>query len=455
MLPFLTNHPILKLISVTFLLFILAFPTYAIEIKEVYSPSGIKAWLVQDKSVPVLSLNFSFRTGGTAYDPVGKEGLARMVSAMLDEGAGHLNSREFQLRLKDITARLQFVASLDKFRGALTTLKSNKDKAFRLLGLALNKPRFDPKPLERVRGQMISKIRRNAQNPDEIASSVWYKTVFPNHSYGRKSDGTIGSVEKMTYQDIRAFMRRHIVRENLIVAVAGDISPAELSASLDLVFGNLPLTGKSQKLLETIPKAKGKIIVIDHKIPQSTVLFGHSGIKRDHPDWYIAYVMNHILGGGGFSSRLMSEVREKRGLAYSVYSFLNPFDHASLYMGKVATANQRVNKSIEVIRAEWAKFAENGATKVEVSAAKTYLNGSFPLRLTSTRGISRLLLAIQVNNLGKNYFYRRKQLINAVSSIDIKRVAKSLLRPKNLTIVIVGKPKGIEFVNQRKKANLE
>jgi len=446
MLSFLTNYRILKLISVKFLLYIFAFPAYAIEIKEVHSPSGIKAWLVQDKSVPVLSLNFAFSTGGTAYDPVGKEGLARMVSAMLDEGAGHLNSRKFQLRLKDIAARVQFVASLDKFRGSLTTLKNNKDKAFGLLGLALNEPRFDPKPLERVRGQIISKIRRNAQDPGEIASSVWYKTVFPNHSYGRKSDGTIGSVEKITYQDIRAFMRRHIVRGTLMVAVAGDISPTELSASLDLVFGNLPMTGKSQKLLETNPKAKGKVIVIDHKIPQSTVLFGHKGIKRDHPDWYIANVMNHILGGGGFSSRLMSEVREKRGLAYSVYSFLNPFDHASLYMGKVATANQRVKKSIKVILGEWAKFAENGATKGEVSAAKTYINGSFPLRLTSTRRISRLLLAIQVNNLGKNYFYKRKKLIDAVSVKDIKRVAKSLLRPEDLTIVIVGQPKGIDFV---------
>ena len=455
MLSFLTNCPIFKLISLTFFIYIFTFPTYAIEIKEVHSPSGIKAWLVQDKSVPVLSLNFAFRTGGTAYDPVGKEGLARMVSAMLDEGAGHLNSRKFQLGLKDIAARVQFVASLDKFRGSLTTLKNNKEKAFRLLGLALNQPRFDLKPLERVRGQIISKIRRNAQDPEEIASSVWYKTVFPNHPYGQKSDGTIGSVEKIVYQDLQEFMRRHIVRESLMVAVAGDISPTELSNSLDLIFGNLPITGKPQKMLETKPRAKGKVIIIDHNIPQSTVLFGHAGIKREHPDWYIATVMNHILGGGGFSSRLMSEVREKRGLAYSVYSFLNPFDHASLYMGKVATANQRVKKSIKVIREEWTKFAENGATKREVSAAKTYLNGSFPLRLTSTRGISRLLLAIQVNNLGINYFYRRKRLINAVSVRDIKRVAKSLLRPKNLTIVIVGKPKGIDFVNQKKKESFE
>ena len=218
MLSFLTNFPILKLISVTFLLYIFAFPIYAIEIKEVHSPSGIKAWIVQDKSVPVLSLNYAFRTGGTAYDPVGKEGLARMVSAMLNEGAGHLNSRKFQLRLKDIAARVQFSASLDKFRGSLKSLKINKDKAFRLLGLALNEPQFDPKPLERVRGQIISKIRRNAQDPEEIASSVWYKTVFPNHPYGRKSDGTIGSLEKIVYQDLQAFMRRHIVRESLMIS---------------------------------------------------------------------------------------------------------------------------------------------------------------------------------------------------------------------------------------------
>ena len=427
----------------------LAYPAYGIKVTEVITQKGIKAWLVEDKSVPIISLKFAFKTGGTAYDPVGKEGLAQTISAMLDEGAGNLNSQEFQLKLKKTTARLQFSATLDKFRGSLTTLRVNKRESFRLLSLIINKPRFDSKPLRRIRSQLISNIKRNAKDPGAIASKTWYKVAFPKHPYGRSSDGKIASIKDINKQDLQNYMGRHITRNSLLVAAAGDISPKELSVYLDWIFGNLPLKGKSQKLADVIPNTMGQLIVVDYKIPQSIVVFGHAALKRDHPDWYIALVMNHILGGGGFSSRLMSEVREKRGLAYSVYSYLNPFDHSALYMGRVASGNKRVNQSIKIIREEWKKFVQNGAADSEIIAAKTYLNGSFPLRLTSTRRISDLLLAMQVNNLGRHYLERREQLINTVSKQDIKRVAKNILSEENLTFVVVGQPKGIKLVSGR------
>ena len=431
----------------------LAYPAYGIKVTEVITQKGIKAWLVEDKSVPIISLKFAFKTGGTAYDPVGKEGLAQTISAMLDEGAGNLNSQEFQLKLKKTTARLQFSATLDKFRGSLTTLSVNKRKSFHLLSLTINKPRFDSKPLRRIRSQLISNIKRNAQDPGTIASKTWYKAAFPKHPYGRSSDGKIASIKGINKQDLQNYMGRHITRNSLLVAAAGDITPKELSVYLDWIFGNLPLKGKSQKLADVIPNTMGQLIVVDYKIPQSIVVFGHAALKRDHPDWYIALVMNHILGGGGFSSRLMSEVREKRGLAYSVYSYLNPFDHSALYMGKVASGNKRVNQSIKIIREEWKKFVQNGAADSEIIAAKTYLNGSFPLRLTSTRGIASLLLAMQINNLGRHYLERREQLINDVSQQDIKRVAKNILSEEHLTFVVVGQPKGIKLVSGRQKEN--
>ena len=252
------------------------------------------------------------------------------------------------------------------------------------------------------------------------------------------------SIKALVAKDLREFMRRHVVRDSLIVAVAGDISSAELARRLDQIFGTLPAAGNAKNITEIAPAAVGKVIVIDRKIPQSTVMFGHSGVKRNDPDWYIASVMNRILGGGGFSSRLMEEIREKRGLAYGVYSYLNPYDHAALYMGGVATANSRVAESLKVIRSEWKKMAEKGVTAKELAAAKTYINGSFPLRLDSTRRIASLLLAVQVNNLGEDYLDKRPSLINAVTQADIKRVAKKLLRPEALTVVIVGQPKGIK-----------
>ena len=441
LLKFWTNVVKLSLFG---MLCLFATPSYAIDIKKVRSPGGIEAWLVQDNSIPVISMNFAFKTGGTAYDPIGKDGLARMIAVMLDEGAGSLKSQEFQTQIQDAATRLSFSASTDKFRGSFSTLKAHKDEAFQLLGLALNKPRFDGKPIDRIKGQIIASIQRSAQDPDMIGKRAWYKAVFPNHPYGRPGDGTVESIKTLVAKDLKGFMRRHVVRDSLVVAVAGDISPAELERRLDQVFGTLPVTGRAGTITEIAPVAAGKTIVIDRKIPQSTVMFGHSGLRRNHPDWYIASVMNRIFGGGGFSSRLMEEMREKRGLAYGVYSYLKPYDHAALYMGGVATVNSRVAESLKVIRAEWKRMAEKGVTAKELSAAKTYINGSFPLRLDSTSRIASLLLAVQVNNLGKDYLDKRPSLINAVTLGDIKRVAKKLLRPEALTVVIVGQPKGIK-----------
>ena len=421
-------------------------PLQAISIKEVRSPGGIEAWLVQDKSIPVISLNFAFKTGGTAYDPKGKEGLARMVAAILDEGAGPLKSQEFQKQLQDVAARLRFSASTDKFRGSFRALKANKDEAFRLLGLAMRQPRFDQKAVARIRGQIISSLQQKAKDPDSIAMAAWYREAFPNHPYGNLGDGTVASIKTLKKKDLNEFMRRHVVRNTLSVAVAGDISPVELGQKLDQVFATLPLDGPGGQIMETSAMAAGRTLVIDRAIPQSLVIFGLSGIKRDHPDWYSASVMSRILGGGGFSSRLMEEIREKRGLAYGVYTYLNPYDHAATYMGSVATANARVAESLKVIRHEWRKMADKGVTAEELAAAKTYINGSFPLRLDSTHRIASLLLAVQVNNLGKDYLTKRAGLINAVTLSDIKRVAREILRPGALSVVIVGQPKGIKSV---------
>ena len=424
--------------------YLIVTPLQAVSIKEVRSPGGIEAWLVQDKSVPVISLNFAFKTGGTAYDPQGKEGLARMVAAMLDEGAGPLNSQEFQKQIQGTAARLRFSASTDKFRGSFRTLKDRKDEAFRLLGLALTKPRFDQRAITRIRGQIIASIQRKAKDPDSIAIAAWYREAFPDHPYGNLGDGTVNSIKALNKNDLKEFMLRHVVRNSLFIAVAGDISSVELGQKLDQVFSKLPLNGSREKIMKISPMATGRTLVIERAIPQSIVIFGHSGIKRDHPDWYIASVMNRILGGGGFSSRLMKEIRVKRGLAYGVYTYLNPYDHAATYMGRVATANARVAESLKVIRREWKKFAVKGVTAEELEAAKTYINGSFPLRLDSTHRIASLLLAVQVNNLGKDYLTTRASLINAVTPSDIKRVARKILKPAALRVVIVGQPDGIK-----------
>jgi zinc protease len=414
----------------------------AINIQRVESPGGIKAWLVRDSSIPVISFSFAFR-GGASVDPAGKEGRAEMVSGLLDEGAGDMTSQEYQRALEDIAARVRFSASTDRFRGSLRTLSANRDRAFHLLALAVNAPRFDAKPVERIRSQIIAGLRSSLQDPDTIAARAWYKMVFPDHPYGRPDSGTIESVKAITIDDLKAFTSRYFVRKDLVVGVAGDITAEELRKRLDQVFGRLPADGAGIAVKDTEPQAVGKQLVVRRNIPQSVVMFGQAGIARNDPDWYAAYVMMEILGGGGLSSRLTEEVREKRGLAYSVYSYLNPYDHAALVMGGVATANARVAESLKLIREEWRRMAEHGATKEELASTKTYINGSFPLRLDSTRRIAGILLSVQINHLGIDYLNRRAGLINKVTSDDIKRVAKRLLKADNLTVVVVGQPKGL------------
>ena len=418
----------------------------AIEILPVTSPGGIKAWLVQDTSVPVISMSFSFR-GGAAMDPKGKEGRADMVSGLLDEGAGALDSQAFQKALEKISASLGFDAGLDRFSGSLRTLSAKRDEAFRLLRLAITAPRFDPEPVERIRTQMLVSLKEQAENPRRIAGRTWFSSVFPNHPYGRPVAGTEETVAKLTVDDLKKFVGERLARANLVIGVAGDITPEELGRRLDETFGQLPAQGKDGAVTEATPAAAGKTIIVRKPIPQSVVIFGQVGIKRNDPDYYTAFVMNHILGGGGFSSRLTEEVREKRGLAYSVYSYLSPLDHAGLILGGLGTQNANVAKSIDIVREQWRRLSEEGVTEKELSAAKTYLNGSFPLRFDSSRRISRTLVAVQFHDLGLDYLDKRPRFINAVTQADIRRVASRLLNSKALTVVVVGDPQGLEAQN--------
>jgi zinc protease len=273
---------------------------------------------------------------------------------------------------------------------------------------------------------------------------VWWKAVFPDHPYGTPVEGTPQSIAAVTVAEMRRLVAERFARDQLIVGVVGDITPDELGPMLDRAFGDLPATGKKVQLPEATLHAAGQTFIVRQDVPQSVVQFGQAGIKRDHPDYYAAYVMNYVLGGGGFSSRLYDEVREKRGLAYSVYSYLSPMDAAGVYAGGVSTENSRVGESLAVIRAEWARMRDGGVTDAELEDAKTYLTGSFPLRFTSTDRIARMLVGMQYNDLGIDYIDRRNAYIEAVSKHDIARVAKSLLKPDDLTFVIVGDPEGVE-----------
>lgn len=420
----------------------LAAPAAAVDVKVVKSAKGITAWLVQDRAAPVINMAFAFRPGALR-DPAGKEGLTNLMATLIDEGAGDLDSLAFQRKMESLAMTVSVNAGRDTLQLSMRTLSRNRDESFRLLGLALAKPRFDPEPVERARAQIQNFLRQDMKEPDTIAFRDWMKAMYPHHPYGRTADGTPDTLAKLTVEDLRAIHRATLGRDNLVIGVVGDITPEELARLLDVAFGDLPEKSAPIEIKEVQPAATGAISVQRMSIPQSVVMFGHGALHRDDPEFYAAMVMNHILGGGTFSSRLYTEVREKRGLAYSVYSFLNPYEKGPLYMGRVATENARVKETIDIIRAEWKRMAEGQVSEEDVSSAKTFMTGSYALRFASASGIARMLVSTQIDGSGTDYFDRRNAFINAVTLADVKRVAARLLQTDKLTFFIVGNPAGL------------
>lgn len=418
----------------------------AVEIQRVISQKGIEAWLVEERSIPLITVKFSFR-GGSVNDPAGMTGSVSMLSGMLDEGAGDLDSSAFQARIKELSVRMSFSAGRDRFSGTFQTLSENRDAAFALLRLVLREPRFDKPALDRVRAQVLAGLKRDAEDPRRIAGRSWMALAFGDHVYSRPQKGTPDDIANITGDSLRRLARDLFRRDGLKIAVVGDIDAKTLKGMLDRVFGDLP----EKSALRTPPDTqvkKGPILkIVEMNVPQTVIQFGTVGIKRKDRDFIPAYVLNYILGGGGFSSRLYGEIREKRGLVYSVYSYLYPLERAALFIGGAATKNENVAETVALIRSEIDRLAKEGPSEKELRDAKTYLTGSYALRFDTSGKIAGQLLGIQVENLGLDYITRRNGLIRAVTLEDVRRVARRFLRSDNLIFTLVGKPVGVTPVN--------
>ncbi len=418
-------------------------PAMAVDIQRVVSPGGIEAWLVEQHTIPLIAMNFAFR-GGTRLDPKGKEGLGNLLSGLLDEGAGELDAAAFQERLEAHAIQLGFSINRDSFRGSLETLSEHRAEAFSLLRLALTEPRLDPQPIERIRAQILAGLALEAENPNQIASKAFFATAFPDHPYGRPLHGRPDTVAELTVADLRGLQAAQFTTDKLLIGVVGDITANELATQLDAIFGDLPAHAETAPATSAAPDfTTGQTALIARDIPQTVMMFGLPGLLRKDPDFIPAYVMNYILGGGGFNSRLTEEIRAKRGLAYSVYSYLVPFEEAGLYLGGVATQNARAGETLDLIRVELERMRDEGVSTDELDNAKTYLIGSYPLRFDSNAKIAAQLLGIQLQELGIDYFDKRNDLIAAVTLADIRRVAERLLEPASLSLVAVGEPDGI------------
>jgi zinc protease len=418
-----------------------AAPAGATAIERVISPGGIEAWLVRQPSVPLVALDFSM-TGGATEDPADKAGLAHLVASTIDEGAGDLDSKAFHQRLEDNAIELSFTANLDHFRGSLRTLSANRDLAFDMLRLSLTTPRFDEETVERIRTQILADVRRATTSPGELASNVWWQTAFPGHPYGRPVHGTLESLPRISVADLKAYTRRVFARATLKIAIVGDIDAASAGLLIDKAFGALPQEPELGPVPAMVPQGLGSRVVVDLDVPQAVIMFGGQGVARNDPDFFAAYLVNHILGGGAMSSRLYTEVREKRGLAYGISTGVVPLVHAQLITGSTATRADRTGDTLEIIEREMKNLAENGPTEQELAKTKSYLKGSYGLYFDTSTKIAAQLVQIQVDKLGIDYIDRRNGMIEAVTREDAKRVAKRLLDGKIL-VTVVGRPQGV------------
>jgi zinc protease len=417
----------------------------ASKIQAITSPGGIKAWLVSEPSVPVIALDYAF-TGGANADPADKPGVANMVGALLDEGAGKLDARAFQELLEERAVQLGFSANRDQFRGSLHTLSTNLDEAVDMLRLALTEPRFDAEPVARIRDQLQAQLVRGSTNPNEIANRAWWAKAFPEHPYGRPSNGTRESLEAITVDDLKAYVRNVFARDTLTIGIVGDLDAEKAGKVIDLVFGSLPAKAKLDPVAPAAMQGLGERAVINLDVPQTVINFGAPGLGRNDPDFYAAYVMNHIYGAGSMSSRLYREVREKRGLAYGIRASLIWMDAANIISGGTATRGDRAAETLSVIDEETRRMAADGPTQEELDKAKAYLKGSYAIAFDTSSKIAGQLVQIQLDKLGIDYPEKRDALIEAVTLADAKRVAKSLLDTKMLTVV-VGRAQGLSTQN--------
>lgn len=411
-------------------------------IQTVTSPSGIEAWLVEDHNLPLMAIEFAFMDGA-AQDPPGQAGALNVIAGLLDEGAGDMDAEAFQNALADRAIELSFHADRDSFRGTLRALSRHREEAVRLTALALGKPRFDADAVERVKAQVSAGLRREQQDPDAIARNLFMRAAFPGHPYGEPTRGTLESVAALQPADLAAVAASLFNRSRLKVVAVGDISPGELAEALDAIFGDLPAVSGLPIIAPAAIGGLGRVEIVEMDVPQTALRYGAPAFGREDPDFIAAEVVNHILGGSAFTSRLFMEVREKRGLAYGVSSGLVPLRQAAYHVGATATKNDRVAESLEVMRGEMRALASEGPTEQELADAKDYLIGSFPLRFDTSGKIASQLLTFALHDLGVDYVARRNDLFRAVGMKEARRAAERLYGAGELLVVAVGKPVGL------------
>ena len=428
----------MRFLIVPIVFFFLVNESIAIDFKSLKTDSGINFWLVEDKSLPLISLSFLFK-GGSSLDPKGKEGVTNLMTSLLDEGSDNFSSSQFKLAMRENGVKISYSASKEKINGTFQVVKSQIQEGFWLLHESLNKPVFQLDKINEVKSQIVASIKIDQSNISTIASDKFNDFFFINNKLGKTVKGNLDSLSQIKRSDILKSFKKSITKNNLVIGIAGDINGELAKKYIEYVFGNLPINN-SIKPISTLPNLRNGVETFEIETPQTTVVFGQRGLSRNNKDYFSARIANYILGGGGFQSRLYKEIRERNGLVYSIYSYLLPFERIGIIIGGFQTRNENVKKTIQKVRDEWINIRVNGISKKELANAKTYFKGSFSRNLTSTISIANLLMIVQYYDLGEDYFANRDLIIDNVKLNHVNKLVKNLFDNDKLFFMVVGKP---------------
>ena len=414
--------------------------TPVVPIQQLKTPAGISVWLVESHTLPMVSVEVAFNAG-SMYDPQGKEGVASMTAAMLTQGgAGGLSSEQFLKQTERLGAGIAADADTQVLSVGLQSLSENIEASFSHFAEVINNPDFNKKDFERVKQALLASRKRIQENPGKLADEAFNQLVFGRyHPYAHSVIGTDYSLPALTRKDVETYYEKMFGRKNMVVSIVGDITPEKAVELVEKHFAKLP-KGRTYNIPEAPQEQPPVLQKITLPVPQTSIIMGHKGISRQNPDYFATLLMNHIFGSGGFSSILMEEVREKRGLAYGIYSYFEPLPHWGAFQVSVKTKNESAFEVVDLVKAEIEKLKENGVSDEAYQEAMDYMIGSFPLRLDSNADILTYLTFMQTENMGADYLDKWLDNMRKVTRDDIHRVAKKYLKPDDMVVVMVGQP---------------
>ncbi|MBI4517624.1 MAG: insulinase family protein [Deltaproteobacteria bacterium] len=399
--------------------------------------NGVTLIVSEQRSVPAVMVQVTL-DAGARRDPAGKEGVAHLAAELLTEGTARRSASEISDAIDFLGASLESAADADMVTVSLAVLRKDLDAGLDLLADVLLHPAFAEAELTRRREAVLAGIRAQEDQPGAVAGKAFQRALFGSEPYGHPDEGTLHSVPKITRADVVAFYRRHYRPRQALVTAVGDVATAEIQAKLEAVLGSWdggPAAAFDYPAPQPVATSP---VLIDKPLTQANIILGHRGVARDNPDYYALTVMNYILGGGGFSSRLLDNIRTRSGLAYSVGSMFSVNKAAGSFQVVMQTKNASAHDAIARAREEIDRIRREPVTDDEITEAKLYLTGSFPLRLDSNRKITGFLSQVEFYGLGRDYAETYPQRINAVTKEEVLRVAQLYLKPEQLLLVVVG-----------------